>query len=143
MAYTKKKSVYINFVSPIGIARFPKIDAPDTTGQYADNKYKTELVLSDADTKAFKATLQAAVKQLLPNEKNVRIPMKTSKKDGVVSFIFKSPQEARHQRRASQHRSFGRRHRSRFAHPGRRFADRLREPWRLRHHGLLRCLSDH
>lgn len=91
MAYTsKKKSVYINFVTPIGIARFPKIDAPDTTGQYADNKYKTELVLDDADTKAFKKVLQDAVKQLLPNEKNVRIPIKTSKKDGVVSFIFKS-----------------------------------------------------
>ena len=86
------KGTYINFVTPKGVARFPKLDQPDTKGEYADNKYKTEIVLSEADTKAFKAKALEAAKQLLPGVKNPRIPIKVKEtKDGetVTSFIFK------------------------------------------------------
>lgn len=77
-------------VTPVGTARYPKITAPDTKGQYADNKYKTELVLDAAATKAFKAELQAAAKKWLPDFNNPHIPIRTDKKDGTVSFMFKS-----------------------------------------------------
>ena len=44
---------------PFGTARYPHISKPDTTGKYADNKYKTRLVYKIDD----KAVL-AAIKQI-------------------------------------------------------------------------------
>jgi hypothetical protein len=41
----------VKFTTPIGVARYPKISKPDTTGEYADNKYKTDVVFSDEDLK--------------------------------------------------------------------------------------------
>jgi hypothetical protein len=38
-------STKIPFRSPFGAARFPHISSPDTKGKFADNKYKTKLVL--------------------------------------------------------------------------------------------------
>jgi DNA-directed RNA polymerase len=85
---------YVNFATPKGVARYPKIIEPDTKGEYADNKHKTELVLSAEDTKSFRQQALAAAKQLLPGVKNPKIPFKSSpdKKTGEVveSFIFKS-----------------------------------------------------
>lgn len=52
-----------SFTTPIGVARFPKISKPDTTGEYADNKYKTDLVLSDDELKAINAQLVAFAKE--------------------------------------------------------------------------------
>ena len=40
MAATK-----IKFVSPFGTARYPHLSKPDTVGKYANNKFKTKLVL--------------------------------------------------------------------------------------------------
>lgn len=85
-----KAPKYVNFVTPKGTARFPKLSEPDTKGEYADNKYKTEIVLDDDDLAAFKKEMYAAAKELLPNVKSPNLPIKTSKKDGVVSIIFKS-----------------------------------------------------
>jgi DNA-directed RNA polymerase len=85
---------YVNFATPKGVARFPKIIEPDTKGKYADNKHKTELIMSAEDLKAFKAKAAAAAKQLLPGVKNPKLPFKvsTDKKTGetVESFIAKS-----------------------------------------------------
>lgn len=33
----------IRFVTPVGIAVYPKISEPDTKGKYADNKFKTDV----------------------------------------------------------------------------------------------------
>lgn len=84
---------YINFITPIGTARFPHIEEPDTKGvpgKKPDNKYKVNLVLSEADTAAFKKQALAAAKELCPGVTNPKIPLSKGKKDNVVSFIFKS-----------------------------------------------------
>jgi hypothetical protein len=47
----------VKFTTPIGVARYPKISKPDTTGEYADNKYKTDVVFSDDDLKTVKKQL--------------------------------------------------------------------------------------
>jgi hypothetical protein len=65
-----KAPKYVNFVTPKGTARFPKLSEPDTKGEYADNKYKTEIVLDDDDLAAFKKEMYAAAKELLPNVKS-------------------------------------------------------------------------
>lgn len=35
----------IKFTSPFGVAKYPHLSAPDTKGKYADDKWKTKLVL--------------------------------------------------------------------------------------------------
>jgi hypothetical protein len=84
----------VNLVTPIGVARFPKISQPDTTGQYADNKYKTDVVFSDADTKALKAQIVAFAKKELSSVNEPQLPIKEAKDKEtgeVVTFVrFKS-----------------------------------------------------
>jgi hypothetical protein len=62
---SQKKSELVKFVSPFGTARFPKLNEPDTDGQYADNKFKTDIVFADADVEKVRAQLVAAAEQLL------------------------------------------------------------------------------
>lgn len=77
-------------VLPVGTARYPKLDEPDTRGEYADNKYKTEVVLSAADTAEVKRQLREWATKLVPEAANPGLPIRTDKKDGTVSFIIKS-----------------------------------------------------
>lgn len=84
------KKVYRPGVLPVGTLRYPKISAPDTKGQYADGKYKTEVVLDDEDLKAIKKILQDAAKELLPDVKAPHLPIRTDKKDGTQSIMLKS-----------------------------------------------------
>lgn len=65
-AKSARKSQTVAFVSPFGVARFPKITSPDTDGKYADNKFKTSIVFDGADVDAVKAALEAAAAKLLP-----------------------------------------------------------------------------
>jgi hypothetical protein len=62
---SQKKSELIKFVSPFGVARFPKLNAPDTDGQYADNKFKTDIIFDDADVAKIRAQMEEAAEQLL------------------------------------------------------------------------------
>jgi len=84
----------VTFTTPIGVARYPKISEPDTTGDYADNKFKTDVVFSDADLKALKAKVVEFAKKELPNVSNPQMPYheKKDKETGeVVEFMrFKS-----------------------------------------------------
>jgi hypothetical protein len=75
---SKQKQETVKFVSPFGIARFPKLNKPDTDGQYADGKFKTVLVLEDADVDGVHKVMVAAAKQLLPNVPvdEVALPLK-------------------------------------------------------------------
>ena len=45
----KKKSQSIQFITPFGTLRYPKVSEPDNKGAYADGKYKTDIVFSDDD----------------------------------------------------------------------------------------------
>lgn len=49
----------IKFISPKGIANYPHLSEPDTKGQYADNKFKTKLVIPAKDAKQFVEFLKA------------------------------------------------------------------------------------
>ena len=84
----------IPFVTPIGVARYPHITSPDATGKFADNKFKTKLVVAKADAKAFidniKATAKALGVKKLPfaddpdDESNIVITAKSKYKPLVV-----------------------------------------------------------
>jgi hypothetical protein len=88
--------VKTTFTTPIGVARFPKITKPDTTGDYADNKYKTDVVFSDEDLKTVKANIvEFAKKNFTADElKKIDLPIKEhkDKETGeVTTFVrFKS-----------------------------------------------------
>jgi hypothetical protein len=86
----------VKFTTPIGVARYPKISKPDTTGEYADNKYKTDVVFSDEDLKTVKAQIvEFAKKEFTADElKKLDLPIKEykDKETGeVTTFVrFKS-----------------------------------------------------
>lgn len=84
------KREYIPVVSDVGTAVFPHLIEPDTKGQYADNRYKTGIRHGDAATEAFKKVLRDAAAKLLPDVSNPHLPIRTDKKDGSVSFTWKS-----------------------------------------------------
>ncbi len=56
----KQKS--LRFVTPIGTAVYPKISKPDTTGKYADGKFKTDVDFGE-HTDALIAKMEAAAKE--------------------------------------------------------------------------------
>lgn len=80
---------YANVVTPIGRARFPHITEKDTEGQYATNKFTTEIVLDEEGTADLKHQYREAAKRMCPELEHPHLPIKTAK-DGTVSFIFKS-----------------------------------------------------
>lgn len=55
-------STKIKFTSPFGVARYPHLSAPDTKGKYADDKWKTKLVLplGSPEAQAAKAAIDEA-----------------------------------------------------------------------------------
>jgi len=79
----------VSFVSPIGIAVYPKITKPDTKGEYADNKYKTELELSSADLEKVRAEIKSKMKGMKFKVSQPKMPIKTGK-DGIERLIAKS-----------------------------------------------------
>jgi hypothetical protein len=84
----------VSFTTPIGVARYPKISKPDTTGDYADNKYKTDLVLSPSDMKEVKKTINEFAKQEYGDLKGIKLPFgeaKDKETGEVTEFVrFKS-----------------------------------------------------
>lgn len=71
-----KKSEGISFVTPFGILRYPKITNPDTKGEYADGKFKTDIVFSAEDYAKVEKLINDAAKQLLPEGvKDPQLPL--------------------------------------------------------------------
>jgi len=84
------KFKYVPFVTEVMTARYPKLSVPDTEGDYADGKYKTEGT-ADADyTERFQREIQAVINQHFAGKKNVHAPWKETK-EGAIAFNFKSP----------------------------------------------------
>lgn len=83
----------VKFTTPVGVARYPKITQPDTTGDYADNKYKTDVVFSDEDLKALTKIIKDFGKKEFGSE-TYKLPIgeKKDKETGeVTKFLrFKS-----------------------------------------------------
>lgn len=54
----------IPFITPVGIAKYPHLTKPDSTGKFADNKFKTKLIVSKKDAKPLIDNLKATAKAL-------------------------------------------------------------------------------
>lgn len=85
---TKPKAIYQKFVSPAGVARYPKITTPDTKGQYATGRYKTDVVFDEVGLASMKKALTEFAAKNLPGVSNPHLPIKVSK-DGVTFIVFK------------------------------------------------------
>jgi DNA-directed RNA polymerase len=59
----------IKYVSPKGVACYPRLTQPDTKGEYADGKYKVDLEIDEATYKVQKKIIDAAIKELMEGKK--------------------------------------------------------------------------
>lgn len=87
---TEKKFKHVPFVTEVMTARYPKLSEPDTKGEYADGKYKTEATADEDYTERFKAEIRAVIDQHFAGKKNVHAPWKETK-EGAIAFNFQSP----------------------------------------------------
>jgi len=87
-----KKFKYVPFVTEVMTARYPKLSEPDTKGEYADGKYKTEATADEAYTETFQEAIQAVADEYFAGKKNVHLPWKETK-EGAIAFNFKSPKK--------------------------------------------------
>lgn len=81
---------YVPFVTEIMTARYPALSEPDTEGDYADGKYKTEAIADEDYTERFQEEIQAVIDTYLTGKKNIHTPWKETK-EGAIAFNFKSP----------------------------------------------------
>jgi hypothetical protein len=87
-----KKFKYIPFVTEVITARYPKLSEPDTKGEYADGKYKTEATADEGYTERFQEEIQKVAGAHFAGKRNVHLPWKETK-EGAIAFIFKSPKK--------------------------------------------------
>lgn len=87
-----KKFKYVPFVTKVITARYPKLSEPDTKGQFADGKYKTEATADEDYTEEFQEAIQAVADTYFAGKKNVHLPWKETK-EGAIAFNFKSPKK--------------------------------------------------
>jgi Protein of unknown function (DUF2815) len=75
---SKKKLETVQWLTPFGVARFPKISTPDIGGRYSDGKFKTMVIFADADLPAVKAAQEAAAAKLWPGltRADLKLPLR-------------------------------------------------------------------
>ena len=116
-AMVDKKFKYVPFVTEIMTARHPRLSEPDTMGEYADGKYKTEATADKTFTTRLQEEVQAVVDRYFPGKKNVHLPWKETA-EGAIAFNFKSPKEGARACRRQRGGSEARHHHPRwFAYP--------------------------
>ncbi len=76
------KSEWIQFITPFGTLRYPKVSQPDTKGAYADGKFKTDIVFSDDDFAIVEKAVTEAAAKLLPAAQNPQLPLFTEWEEG-------------------------------------------------------------
>jgi hypothetical protein len=87
-----KKFKYVPFVTEVMTARYPKLSEPDTKGEYADGKYKTEATADEDYTERFQEEIQKVADAHFAGKRNVHLPWKETK-EGAIAFNFKSPKK--------------------------------------------------
>ena len=85
-----KKFKYVPFVTEVMTARNPHLSEPDTEGDYADGKYKTEATADGDYTERFQAVIKSVKDKHFAGKKGTWLPWKETV-EGAVAFLFKSP----------------------------------------------------
>lgn len=88
----EKQFKYVQFVTEVMTARYPALSEPDTEGENADGKYKTEAIADEDYTERFKRSIQAVANTYFAGKKDVHLPWKEAK-EGAIAFNFKSPKK--------------------------------------------------
>lgn len=89
-----KKFKYVPFVTEVMVARYPKLSEPDTKGEYADGKYKTEATADDDYTERLQADIEKVIKDNFGSKAGTaHRPWKDIKDGEGVAFNFKSPKK--------------------------------------------------
>jgi len=78
----EKKPEAIQFITPFGTLRYPKLSQPDNKGAYADGQFKTDIVFSYDDFVIVEKAVTEAAAKLLPAVKNPRLPLFTECEEG-------------------------------------------------------------
>lgn len=78
----------IDYITPIGVAVYPHITVPDTTGQYADGKYKTQLEFEPDVFARVKADIMKLAKGMQFKTTRPKMPFKEKDKDGKPTYII-------------------------------------------------------
>jgi hypothetical protein len=82
------KKPKINFVTPIGVAKYPHLNKPDTAFD-SEGKYKTELLLSAEDAKPLIKKIEDAAKAE-HGSAHYRVPYVKDEETGEVAFKLQS-----------------------------------------------------
>ena len=77
------------FTSPVGRAKYPHLNKPDTAFDTANPKYKTELVVSHDDAQPLINVIKEAATKEFGN-KSVRLPFNVDEETGDISFKVQS-----------------------------------------------------
>ncbi|ERF79975.1 hypothetical protein JQ559_31300 [Bradyrhizobium viridifuturi] len=85
-----KKFKCVPFVTEVMTARYPRLSEPDTQGEYADGKYKTEATAGSDYTERLQDEIQRVAEANFPRKKHVHVPWRDTR-EGEIAFIFKSP----------------------------------------------------
>lgn len=81
----------IKFISPVGTLRYPRITEADTTGKFADGKFKTQLLVPKKEAQRLINELKAIAKEELKGVKEPQWPFKPDKDDDdMIVFVAKS-----------------------------------------------------
>ena len=83
----------IKFISPVGRAKYPHLNKPDTAFDTANPKYKTEIVMSKDDATPLVKMIKDAAAEEFGNKKNIRMPYTVDEETGEVSFKMQSKYE--------------------------------------------------
>lgn len=88
---SKKNTKTINWMTPWFTARFPKLQQPDTQGQYADGKFKTDAIFEGDVLTEANEKLTEAFNTFWPG-KDLNLPIKTFYANKEDKAAKKNPQ---------------------------------------------------
>lgn len=77
----------VSFITAVGTAQYPHITSPDSTGKYADGKYKVKVLVPKKDAEPLVNELTTLAKALGV----AKLPFKEDKDDpSMIAFVAKS-----------------------------------------------------
>lgn len=83
---------HVRFVTEVMTSRNPHLSEPDTEGEYADGKYKTEATADEGFTERFQAVIKSVKDKHFTGKNPIMLPWRETE-DGAVAFVFRSPKK--------------------------------------------------